>query len=464
VLDEPTIGLHPRDNAALLDTLVALKDKGNSLVVVEHDEDTLRRAGHVIDLGPGAGKHGGKIIAQGTLGDLLNSALSATGACLREPLRHPTRGARRLLEGETLPGWIELEGASLHNIRDLNAAIPVGRLTVITGISGSGKSTLMRGVLKPAVEAALSGKKKGKSAVQTVSNLRGLRGTELLETVCEVDQSPIGKTSRSTPATYLSLFDDIRNLFAATPLARMRGYGSGRFSFNTEGGRCETCLGQGSLKIEMNFLPPAHIACPECAGRRYNPATLEVLYGGRTIADVLAMPMEEAASFFAQQPAIVRPLRLLCETGLGYLTLGQASQTLSGGEAQRLKLVSELARGIGRAETSLLRKSRKTKSILYLLEEPTIGLHQADVRLLIEVLHRLVDAGQTVVVVEHHTSVIAEADYILEIGPEAGGRGGKLLCTGTPEEILQVPSSRIAPFLKPLLMPVKRARKKSNPK
>ncbi len=451
VLDEPTIGLHPRDNVALLDTLVALKDKGNSLVVVEHDEDTLRRAGHVIDLGPGAGKHGGEIMAQGSLEDLLKSPRSVTGACLREPLRHPTRGARRSLKGEAVPGWIEVEGASLHNVRKLDAAIPVGRLTVITGISGSGKSTLMRGILKPAVEAALLGMKKAGAGIQTVLNLRALRGAELLEAVCEVDQSPIGKTSRSTPATYLSLFDDIRNLFAATPVARMRGYGAGRFSFNTEGGRCETCLGQGSLKIEMNFLPPAHIACPECAGGRYNPATLEVLYAGKTIADVLAMPMEEAVVFFAQQPAIVRPLRLLCETGLGYLTLGQASQTLSGGEAQRLKLVSELARGIGRSETSLLRRSRKTKSILYLLEEPTIGLHQADVRLLIEVLHRLVDAGQTVVVIEHHTAVIAEADYLLEIGPEAGEKGGKLLCAGTPESVIRVPASRIAPFLKPLL-------------
>jgi excinuclease ABC subunit A len=310
----------------------------------------------------------------------------------------------------------------------------------------------------------LAGKKKVKHKAPGSCSLCELRGAELLEAVYEVDQSPIGKTSRSTPATYLSLFDDIRNLFAATPLARMRGYGSGRFSFNTEGGRCETCLGQGALKIEMNFLPPAHIACPDCAGRRYNLATMEVLYGGKNIADVLAMPMEEAAAFFAQQPALARPLKLLCETGLGYLTLGQASQTLSGGEAQRLKLVSELARGIGRSETSLLRKSRKTKSILYLLEEPTIGLHQADVRRLLEVLHRLVDAGQTVVVIEHHTSVIAEADYLLEIGPEAGLNGGQLLCSGTPEEVLHVPGSRIAPFLKPLLSSAKSRRKNAQPK
>jgi excinuclease ABC subunit A len=460
VLDEPTIGLHPRDNVALLDTLEALKVKGNSLVIVEHDEDTLRRADHVIDLGPGAGRHGGEIIAQGTLEDLRKSSRSATGACLREPLRHPVRGGRRPLKGVTLPGWLGIRGACLHNINGLNAKIPVGRLTVLTGISGSGKSTLMRGILKPAVEAALAGKRKTKHSVSEPPGLRDLQGTELLETVYEVDQSPIGKTSRSTPATYLSLFDDIRQLFGATPLARMRGYGSGRFSFNTEGGRCETCLGQGALKLEMNFLPPAHIACPDCAGSRYNPSTLEVLYGGKTIAEVLAMPMEEAAAFFHQLPAIARPLKLLCDTGLGYLTLGQASQTLSGGEAQRLKLVSELAKGIGRSETALLRKSRKTKSILYLLEEPTIGLHQADVRLLLEVLHRLVDAGHTVVVIEHHTAVIAEADYLLEIGPEAGANGGRLVCCGTPEEVAAEDGSRIAPFLKPLLSPEEPKRKR----
>jgi excinuclease ABC subunit A len=458
VLDEPTIGLHPRDNAALLDTLAALKAKGNSLVIVEHDEDTLLRADHVIDLGPGAGRHGGEVIAQGTLADLRASALSATGACLRNPLKHPTLGIRRSLADGKLPGWLELKGATLNNIREMDVRIPLGRLTVLTGISGSGKSTLMRGILKPVLEAAIASRKKRACDVVLSDKLcRSIVGTEGIEAVYEVDQSPIGKTSRSTPVTYLGIFDTIRSLFASTPLARIRGYGGGRFSFNTEGGRCETCTGQGTLKIEMNFLPTAHIQCPDCGGRRYNPTTLEVPYNGKNIADVLALPMEEGAEFFASHPSIARPLNLLCQTGLGYLTLGQPSQTLSGGEAQRLKLVGELARGVGRTENARLRSSKPTPSMVYLLEEPTIGLHQADVRQLLGVLHRLVDAGHTVVVIEHHTSVIAEADYLFEIGPEAGARGGQIIASGTPEEVLKVKGSRIAPFLKPLLKgPTKR--------
>ena len=452
VLDEPTIGLHPRDNAALLDTLEALKAKGNSLLIVEHDEDTLLRADHIMDLGPGAGRHGGRLIAQGTIDDLRRCEASATGACLRNPLRHPIRGERR--PADSAPAWLELRGATLHNLKQLDVQIPLARLTVLTGISGSGKSTLMRGVLKPGVEAALS-KKRARTESPAASRshplFTSLKGTEHLEAVVEVDQSPIGKTSRSTPATYLGIFDAIRTLFAATPLARMRGYAAGRFSFNTEGGRCETCLGQGTLKIEMSFLPAAHIPCPDCQGKRYNPATLEVLYQGKSIADVMAMPMEEAAAFFSAHPSITRPLKLLCETGLGYLTLGQPSQTLSGGEAQRLKLVSELNRGMGRTEHARIRKARVSKSILYLLEEPTIGLHQADVRQLLAILHRLVDEGHTVVVIEHHTSLIAEADYLLEIGPEAGAGGGHLIASGTPEAILSQAHSRIAPYLGPLL-------------
>lgn len=451
VLDEPTIGLHPRDNAALLDTLVALKNKGNSLVIVEHDEDTLRRADHVIDLGPGAGRHGGEIIAEGTLAQIKKSKRSATGEYLRNPMKHPMLGQRRSLSKKELPGWLEIKGATLHNIRGLDAKIPLGRLTVLTGISGSGKSTFVRGILKPAVSAALAAKKTSAKTKPPFTFCRELSGVEFLEAVYEVDQSPIGKTSRSTPATYLGIFDDIRTLFAGTPPARMRGYAAGRFSFNTEGGRCETCLGQGAIKIEMNFLPSAHITCTDCHGRRYNAATLEIPYRGKTIADVLAMPMEEAAEFFAPQSAISRPLKLLCETGLGYLTLGQSSQTLSGGEAQRLKLVSELARGVSRSENVRLRSTKAGKSMLYLLEEPTIGLHLADVRQLLGVLHRLVDAGHTVVVIEHHTAVIAEADYLLEIGPEAGAGGGKLVACGTPEVVMKVGNSRIAPFLKDLL-------------
>ena len=451
VLDEPTIGLHPRDNAALLDTLEALKKKGNSLVIVEHDEDTLLRADHVIDLGPGAGKHGGEIIAAGTLAEIKASKLSATGECLRSPLKHPTLGKRRSLATKTLSGWLEIKGASLHNIRGLDLRIPLGRLTVLTGISGSGKSTFMRGILKPSVSEVLAHKKNAATTKPKLSRCRDLTGAEFLEAVYEVDQSPIGKTSRSIPVTYLGVFDDIRALFAATPQARMRGYSASRFSFNTEGGRCETCLGQGSVKIEMNFLPSAYVMCTDCHGRRYNATTLEVAYRGKTIADVLAMPMEEAAEFFAAQAAISRPLKLLCETGLGYLTLGQSSQTLSGGEAQRLKLVSELARGVSRSENVRLRSTKSPKSMLYLLEEPTIGLHSADVRQLLRVLHRLVDAGHTVVVIEHHTAVIAEADYLLEIGPEAGAAGGKLVACGTPEDVLKIKASRIAPYLKALL-------------
>ncbi len=452
VLDEPTIGLHPRDNAALLDTLTALKAKGNSLVIVEHDEDTLLRADHVIDLGPGAGRHGGQIIAQGTLAELRAAPLSATGESLRNPLQHPMLGQRRSLAKGELTGWLEILGAHLNNVKNMDVRIPLGRLTVLTGISGSGKSTFMRGILKPVLEAAIAGRKPRHSGASVIGKLcRSFDGADGVEAVYEVDQSPIGKTSRSTPATYLSIFDAIRSLFAGTPLARIRGYSGGRFSFNTEGGRCETCLGQGTLKIEMNFLPTAHIQCPDCGGRRYNPTTLEVPYGGKTIADVLALPMEDAAEFFASHPSIARPLKLLCETGLGYLTLGQSSQTLSGGEAQRLKLVSELVRGVSRSENARLRSSKPAPSMVYLLEEPTIGLHQADVRQLLGVLHRLVDAGHTVVVIEHHTSVIAEADFLLEIGPEAGAAGGELIACGTPEEVVKVKGSRIAPFLKPLL-------------
>jgi excinuclease ABC subunit A len=441
--------LHPRDNVALLDTLDALKKKGNALVIVEHDEDTLMRADHVIDLGPGAGKHGGRVVAQGTLESLKNAEESVTGKCLREPLQHPMRGERRLVELDKEIRWLTLSGASLHNVRALDLKIPIGRLSVFTGISGSGKSTMMRGLLKPALQGALASKLKG-GAMKTRDGAM-LRGAEYIEAVYEVDQSPIGKTSRSTPATYLGVFDHIRALFASTPLARIRGYEAGRFSFNSQGGRCEACLGQGVLKIEMNFLPPAHVRCPDCDGSRYALATLEVLCQGRSIADVMAMPMDEAVEFFGVHAAIARPLRLLCETGLGYLTLGQASQTLSGGEAQRLKLVSELVRGIGRTEHKRIRKGVESRSVLYLLEEPTIGLHMADVRHLLAVLHRLVDAGHTVVVIEHHTSVIAEADHLIEVGPEAGAAGGLVIAEGTPEEVVRERVSRIAPFLKPLL-------------
>ncbi|MGB8168725.1 MAG: excinuclease ABC subunit UvrA [Chthoniobacteraceae bacterium] len=445
VLDEPTIGLHARDNEKLLDTLEALKAKGNSLVIVEHDEDTMRRADTIIDLGPGAGSRGGAVVAQGTIAEIQKIAASMTGKYLREPLQHPTRGERRSLKD--VKRWLEVKGADLHNLKDVNVKFPIGRLSVVTGISGSGKSTLMRGVLKPAVMANL--KRTGKKP--PLVGCTSIAGVEHLETAYEVDQSPIGKTTRSTPATYIKVFDEIRALFAQMPLSRIRGYTSSRFSFNAEGGRCETCQGQGVIKVEMNFLPTSFTPCTDCHGRRYNAATLEVLYNDRSIGDVMEMTLEQAAEFFAAQPKIHRPLALLCDTGLGYLKLGQPSPTLSGGEAQRLKLVSELTRGLGRAVTSRLRQNREPKSTLYLLEEPTIGLHMADVADLLKVFHRLVDDGNTVIVIEHNLSLIADADYIVDIGPEAAEAGGELVACGTPEEVAKSKRSRTAPFLQAVL-------------
>ena len=487
VLDEPTIGLHPRDNVRLLETLTALREKGNSLVIVEHDEATMRRADYIIDLGPGAGMHGGEVVVQGTLDEIQFHQNSETGRCLRTPLCHPTRQSRRSL-GE-VEDWIEVRGANANNLKNVDVRFPVNRLSVITGISGSGKSTLMREVILPAVKESVSGRVGVSPAGERVSRSRnfetsrasfvqgrlfrqdaetggrdahptrdalndsapGVYGAQFFETVYEVDQSPIGKTSRSTPATYIKVFDEIRNLYAQLPVSRVRGYTSARFSFNTEGGRCETCKGQGVIKLEMSFLPSSYVPCEDCAGRRYNPQTLEVLYNEKSIGDVMEMTIEQAADFFATNPKIARSLGLLVDTGLGYLKLGQPSPTLSGGEAQRLKLVTELTRGIGRAQNERIRKMRRPKSTLYLLEEPTIGLHMADVELLLKVLHRLVDEGNTVIVIEHNLSVIAEADYVVDIGPEAGAEGGEVVVTGTPEEVAKDRISRTAPFLRETL-------------
>jgi excinuclease ABC subunit A len=339
-----------------------------------------------------------------------------------------------------------VKGAHLHNLKDVDVKFPIGRFSVVTGISGSGKSTLMRGVLKPAVTANLKRNRK----IET-PGCRSITGVEHLEAAYEVDQSPIGKTSRSTPATYIKVFDEIRSLYAQMPLSRIRGYTASRFSFNAEGGRCDTCQGQGVIKVEMNFLPTSYVPCTDCHGRRYNSATLEVLYNDRSIGDVMEMTLEQASTFFAAQPKIHRPLALLCETGLGYLKLGQPSPTLSGGEAQRLKLVSELTRGLGRTQNARLRQNREAKSTLYLLEEPTIGLHMADVAELLKVLHGLVEDGNTVIVIEHNLSLIADADYIVDIGPEAGGRGGEVVVAGTPEEVAKNKRSRTAPFLSVVL-------------
>ena len=445
VLDEPTIGLHPRDNLRLLETLTALRDKGNSLVIVEHDEETMRHADHIVDLGPRAGLHGGEVVAQGTFNDISRAKNSETGRCLKSPLCHPIRQSRRSLQN--VENWIGIHGARANNLKNIAVRFPIGRLSVITGISGSGKSSLMGEVLLPAVREQLDARKRSGNG----DLFKLVSGTAEIEAVYEVDQSPIGKTSRSTPATYVKVFDEIRNLYAQLPVARMRGYSASRFSFNAEGGRCETCKGQGVIKLEMNFLPSSYVPCEDCASRRYNPQTLEVLYNEKSIGDVMEMTIDAAAGFFAAHPKIARSLSLLVDTGLGYLKLGQPSPTLSGGEAQRLKLTTELTRGIGRAANERIRKMRKPKSTLYLLEEPTIGLHMADVELLLNVLHALVDEGNTVIVIEHNLNVIAEADYVVDLGPEAGADGGEIVAVGTPEEVATNRISRTAPFLRKVL-------------
>ncbi|MBV9008386.1 MAG: excinuclease ABC subunit A [Verrucomicrobia bacterium] len=496
VLDEPTIGLHPRDNLRLLETLTALRKKGNSLVIVEHDEETMRRADHIIDLGPRAGVHGGEVVASGMLRDIEHAKNSETGRCLRSPLCHPIRKTRRALA--EVEGWIDIRNANANNLKNVNVRFPVGRLSVITGISGSGKSTLMGDVLLPRVKQALGsarnatparsshaaragsprtspdqmlfgeggGKGTRVACARRKSDSRAVSvsGAEAIDAVYEVDQSPIGKTSRSTPATYIKVFDEIRNLYAQLPVSRMRGYSASRFSFNAEGGRCESCGGQGVIKLEMNFLPSSYVPCEDCGGKRYNAQTLEVLYDGKSIGDVMEMTIEEAAEFFAAHPKIARSLKLLVETGLGYLKLGQPSPTLSGGEAQRLKLATELTRGIGRSTNERIRKMRKPKSTLYLLEEPTIGLHMADVELLLNVLHRLVDEGNTVIVIEHNVSVMAEADYIVDMGPEAGDGGGEIIATGTPEQVATNRVSRTAPFLRQVLRSDSRERRAARPR
>ncbi len=444
VLDEPTIGLHPRDNEKLLNTLVALRDKGNSLLVVEHDDETMKRADTILDLGPGAGKFGGEVVAQGTLAHLLKSKQSVTGQSLKHPLRHPSRGSRRPLpSAKSKDGWLRVTGATANNLKNIDVSIPLGRLTVLTGVSGSGKSSFMHGALSPAVREKIS-----KAKIKVTKAWKTVSGFENLQTVHEVDQSPIGKTSRSCPATYVGILDDIRALFAQVPLARTRGYTASRFSFNTEGGRCETCGGNGEIKVEMAFLPTTRVHCETCHGLRFNAATLEIEYNSKHIGDVLRMSITEAAEFFAPVQKIARPLKLLADTGLGYLQLGQPSPTLSGGEAQRIKLVTELRSGDGKTIKEQLKGITKAgKRNLYLIEEPTIGLHIRDVARLIDVLHRLVDEGHTVVVIEHHPDVYAEADYLIDIGPEAGLEGGQLVAAGTPEEVKKSKVSRTARFL-----------------
>ncbi|MFM1768302.1 MAG: hypothetical protein RJA22_831 [Verrucomicrobiota bacterium] len=461
VLDEPTIGLHARDNEQLLAALHQLQDRGNSLVVVEHDEETMRRADYVIDLGPGAGVHGGQVVAAGTLPELLRHEDSVTGRCLRalETKQYPTRGERRPVaapaRGRARRGagdggsWLTLAGAAVNNLQDLTVRIPLNRLVVVTGVSGSGKSTLVRECLLPAVTGAVRGRGRGEGprGAGRVTGHEGLKG------VYEVDQSPIGRTPRSTPATYVGFFDEIRQLFAQTPEARMRGYGAGRFSFNSAQGRCPDCEGAGVIKLEMNFLPPAYVKCEACGGRRFSRETLDIEYGGRNIAQVLDLSVEEGLAFFAAHPRILRPLEALHDTGLDYLKLGQTSPTLSGGEAQRVKLVTHLLTGLkgGAAaggHPGRGRRAGEPAAHLFILEEPTIGLHMSDVGRLVGVLQRLVDAGHSVVVIEHNLDLIAEADWVIDLGPEGGAEGGRVVAEGTPEQVARVKGSHTGRFLR----------------
>jgi excinuclease ABC subunit A len=440
ILDEPTIGLHPRDNAVLLKALDALAGARNTLLVVEHDEDTIRHADHIIDLGPGAGTRGGEVIAAGTAQELRANPLSVTGRLLAAPLRH-SAAPRRPVTKHT-PA-LQLSGITLHNLRSLDVQIPLGRLVVITGVSGSGKSTLARDVLYARLRAALDPAQR-----RTPAGSGKLRGAETITRVLEVDQTPIGRTPRSCPATYVGFWDDIRRIYAGSDEARMRGYTASRFSFNTAGGRCADCDGQGQRTIEMSFLPDVKVPCELCGGRRFDAPTLEVHWRGRSVADVLAMNVEDAVEFFAAHSRVLRPLALLHDVGLGYLTLGQPSPTLSGGEAQRIKLVTELAR-----LAPVKPGRRATPHTLYVLDEPTVGLHMADVERLAAVLHRLVDAGNSVVMVEHNLDLCAEADWIIDMGPEAGDRGGRVVAAGTPAQIAarrarSHTGAALAPFLR----------------
>jgi len=426
ILDEPTIGLHPRDNRILLDTLAKLEAKGNTLIVVEHDEETIRRAAHVIDLGPGAGERGGALVAEGTAADLQRVPDSVTGRFLAQPLKHPLQ-PRRAVNGHT--DWLRVIGAHRHNLDIADARVPLGRFVVVTGVSGSGKSTLARDVLYTNLTRLVAMRRAG-SSLDWVG-CRAIAGADLVGRVLEVDQTPIGKTPRSCPATYVGFWDAIRRLFAEVTEARMRGYTASRFSFNTAGGRCEACEGQGVKKIEMSFLPDVKVTCEACKGARFNPETLAVRFKGKSIGEVLGMSVDEAAGFFSAHPSIHHALTLLQDVGLGYLTLGQQSPTLSGGEAQRIKLVTELSK-VRSTDPLTTHDSRLT---LYVLDEPTVGLHMADVEKLLRVLHRLVDAGNTVVVIEHNLDIIAEADWVIDLGPEGGDAGGRVVAQGPPEAV-----------------------------
>ena len=443
ILDEPTIGLHARDNDILLDTLHALRLKGNTVVVVEHDEETIRRAEHVVDLGPGGGAAGGYLVAQGSLAAITRSSASLTGKYLRDPPPHPWTGGRATRADGAA---IRIRGANLHNLKDLDVEIPLERLVCVTGVSGSGKSTLVREVLYGNLHHLLATvRKRGASGKAALHGCAAVEGWDAVARALEVDQTPIGKTPRSCPATYVGIWDDIRRLFAASSEARMRGYTASRFSFNVAGGRCDECEGQGMKKIEMSFLPDVTVPCDACSGARFNPETLAVKFRGRSVGEILGMSVDEAVPFFSFHTGIRRALELLQQVGLGYLSLGQQSPSLSGGEAQRIKLVTELAKAPTSGDP---RRGASTGRTLYVLDEPTIGLHMADVEKLVRVLHRLVDAGNTVVIIEHNLDVIAEADWIIDLGPEGGDQGGEIVAQGPPNQVIRVRSgSHTAAFL-----------------
>ena len=428
ILDEPSIGLHQRDNAKLIDTLKGMRDIGNTLIVVEHDEETMLNADYIVDIGPGPGEHGGEVVFAGTPEEIMTDEKSITGKYLsgREYIAVPAK--RR----ETGENWLQIRGARANNLKNVNVDIPLGVFTCVTGVSGSGKSSLVNEVLKKTLLRDLN------RARTRPGEHDEILGIDKLDKIIDIDQSPIGRTPRSNPATYTGLFDLIRDVFAQTPDAKMRGYTNGRFSFNVKGGRCEACRGDGILKIEMHFLPDIYVPCEVCGGKRYNRETLEVKYKGKTIADVLDMTVEEALKFFAPLPKLARKLQTLYDVGLGYIRLGQSSTTLSGGEAQRVKLATELAR-------------RDTGRTLYVLDEPTTGLHTDDVKRLIAILQRLCDGGSTVVVIEHNLDVIKTADYIIDLGPEGGDMGGTIVCTGTPEQVAQNKKSYTGIYLKPML-------------
>ena len=438
VLDEPSIGLHQRDNERLLGTLTRLRDLGNTVIVVEHDEDAIRLADYIVDIGPKAGVHGGRVVAQGQLEDVLKAPESLTGKYLSGELSIAIPETRHKPNKKEM---LKLRGASGNNLRNVDIDIPAGLFTCITGVSGSGKSTLINDTLFTATANALNG------ASHTVAPHKSIDNIDVFDKVVDIDQSPIGRTPRSNPATYTGLFTPLRELYAQVPEARARGYSPGRFSFNVRGGRCEACQGDGLIKVEMHFLPDVYVPCDVCGGKRYNRETLEIRYKGKNISDVLEMTVFEALDLFEAIPSIARKLTTLVDVGLGYIRLGQSATTLSGGEAQRVKLSKELSR-------------RDTGRTLYILDEPTTGLHFADIQHLLEILHRLRDAGNTVVVIEHNLDVIKTADWIIDMGPEGGHRGGTVLAVGTPEEIAAVPESYTGRFLAPLLKPKKRYKKK----